>query len=172
MPQTMAATSQGARIIGATFVRRADAELAAEALEAIGISPINIQIVVQLNAHSAGKIYAELLADRGFSAEMAEYYGRLIRKGRTLVAVYDVVEAGPVIDILDEFRAKYNPDGSRHVRDDVIGMTTGALVGAAACGAAGAAVSGPVGAALGAAAGAMLGGGSGTVVGRVSEHRK
>ena len=172
MPQTMITTNQGARIVGATFLDRANAEKAVEALQEIGVSPLDIQVVVQLNTHSAQDLYATLLTDRGFSAEDAHHYDQLIRDGRTLVAVYDVVDAGPVIDVLDEYQAEFNPDGSRNVRDDVVGMTTGAVVGAAALGTLGGAVAGPPGAALGAAAGAVLGGGSGAVVGKAAEHRK
>ncbi len=172
MPQTMATTTQGAQIIGATFLDRANAERAVEALDAIGISPLDIQVVVQLNAHSPQDLYATILADRGFSRDDARRYDRLIRNGRTLVAVYDVVNPGPVIDILDEYHAEFNPDGSRNVRDDVVGMTTGAMVGAAALGTVGGALAGPAGAALGATAGAVLGGSSGAAGGKVVEHRK
>lgn len=172
MPQTIAKTKQGARIIGATFAERENAERAVEALHAIGISPLDVQVVVQLNAHSKQDLYAAILADRGFSRDEARRYERLIREGRTLVAVYDVVNAGPVIDVLDEYHAEFNPDGSRNVREDVVGMTTGAVFGAAALGTFGGALGGPPGAALGAAAGAVLGGGSGAAVGKVAEHRK
>jgi hypothetical protein len=168
----MITTKQGARIIGATFLDRANAEKAVEALQEVGISPLDIQLVVQLNSHSAQDLYATILTDRGFGSEDAQRYDRLIRRGRTLVAVYDVVDPGPVIDILDEYHAEFNPDGSRNIRDDVVGMTTGAVVGAAALGTVGGAVAGPAGAALGAAAGAVLGGGSGAAVGKVAEHRK
>jgi hypothetical protein len=172
MPQTMITTNQGARIIGATFMDRANAEKAVEALQEIGVSPLDIQVVVQLNTHSAQDLYATILSDRGFSRDDARRYDKLIRDGRTLVAVYDVVDPGPVIDVLDEYQAEFNPDGSRNVRDDVVGMTTGAVVGAAAFGTLGGAVAGPPGAALGAAAGAVLGGGSGAVIGKAAEHRK
>jgi hypothetical protein len=168
----MITTTQGARIIGATFLDRANAEKAVEALQEIGISPLDIQLVVQLNSHSAQDLYATILSDRGFGREDARRYDQLIREGRTLVAVYDVVEPGPVIDVLDEYQAEFNPDGSRNIRDDVVGMTTGAVVGAAALGTVGGAVAGPAGAALGAAAGAVIGGGSGAAVGKVAEHRK
>jgi len=172
MPQTMITTDQGARIIGATFLDRANAERAVEALEEIGISPLDIQVVVQLNTHSAHDLYASILTDRGFNHDDALRYDQLIRDGRTLVAVYDVVDPGPVIDVLDEYHAEFNPDGSRNIREDVVGMTTGAVVGAAALGTLGGAVAGPPGAALGAAAGAVLGGGSGAAVGKAAEHRK
>jgi len=172
MPQTMITTNQGAQIIGATFLDRANAEKAVEALEELGISPLDIQVLVQLNAHSTRDLYATILTERGFEREEARNYDRLIREGRTLVAIYDVIDPGPVIDILDEYQAEFNPDGSRNIRDDVVGMTTGAVVGAVALGTVGGAVAGPAGAALGAAAGAVLGGGSGAAAGKASEHRK
>jgi hypothetical protein len=117
-------------------------------------------------------LYTDILSDRGFTHDQAEHYDELIRQGRTLVAVYDIVDPAPVIDVLDEFQAEFNPDGSRNIREDVVGMTTGAVVGAAALGSVGGAVAGPAGAALGAAAGAVLGGGSGAAVGKAAEHRK
>jgi len=172
MPQTLITTSQGARIIGATFRDRSHAEKAVEALQELGISPLDIQVVVQLNSQSAQDLYASILTDRGFNRDDARRYDELIREGRTLVAVYDVTDPAPVIDILDEYQAEFNPDGSRNIRDDVVGMTTGAVFGAAALGVVGGAVAGPPGAALGAAAGAVLGGGSGAAVGKVAEHRK
>jgi hypothetical protein len=168
----MITTNRGARIIGATFLDRANAEKAVEALQEIGISLLDIQVVVQLNTHSAQDLYATILTDRGFNRDDALNYERLIRDGRTLVAVYDVIDPGPVIDVLDEYHAELNPDGSRNIRDDVIGMTTGVVLGAAALGTLGGAVAGPPGAAIGAAAGAVLGGGSGAVAGKAAEHRK
>jgi hypothetical protein len=172
MPQTIATTKQGARIIGATFADRANASRAVEALEELGVSPVNIQVVTQLNAQAVKDLYTDILSDRGFTHDQAEHYDELIRQGRTLVAVYDIVDPAPVIDVLDEFQAEFNPDGSRNIREDVVGMTTGAVVGAAALGSVGGAVAGPAGAALGAAAGAVLGGGSGAAVGKAAEHRK
>ena len=77
-----------------------------------------------------------------------------------------------MIDVFDKYKAEYNPNGSRNLRDDVLAMTTGALVGAAAGGAVGALVGGPAGSAAGAAAGALVGGGSGAAIGKDSEHNK
>ncbi len=88
------------------------------------------------------------------------------------MVVHNVIDPARVIDIFDRYKAEYNPDGSRNLRDDVLGMTTGAAVGAAALGAAGAVVAGPLGAAAGVAAGAVLGGGVGAAAGKAAEHRK
>jgi hypothetical protein len=172
MPQTIAKTSQGAQIIGGIFKDRANADRAVDALQELGISPIDIQMIVQLSARAVKDIYKDLLSERGVSETQAKYYDRLIRQGRVMVAVYDVVDPAPVIDILDEFQAEFNPDGSRNLRDDVLGMTTGAVMGAAAFGALGGVVAGPAGAAVGAAAGGVLGGGSGASVGEAAEHKK
>jgi hypothetical protein len=172
MPQTIATTEEGSQIIGATFSDRANAENAIEALRSLGIPPADIQMIVQLNADFVSDIYRDLLSEHGVSDSQATYYDNLIRQGRVMVAVYDVIDPAPIIDILDEFHAEFNPDGSRNLREDVLGMTTGAVVGAAALGIIGSAVGGPAGAAVGAAAGAVLGGGSGAAVGKAVEHGK
>jgi hypothetical protein len=88
------------------------------------------------------------------------------------VAVFEVTDPVPVIDIFDKYKAEYNPNGSRNLREDVLGMTAGAVVGAVALGAVGAVVGGPVGAAAGLATGAVVGGGSGAAAGKAIEHRK
>jgi hypothetical protein len=168
----MALTSQGSQIIGATFSDRNHAEQAVEALQELGISPLDIQVVVQLNSNTVKDIYADILSDRGFSGSQARHYDQLIRQGKVLVAVYGVADPAPVIDVFDDFQAEFNPDGSRNLRDDVLGMTTGAVVGAAALGTVIGVVAGPVGAALGAAAGAVIGGGSGAAMGKAVEHQK
>ena len=71
------------------------------------------------------------------------------------MVVYDVTDPSPIIDVFDEYKAQYNPNGSRNLREDVLGMTAGTIVGAAALGAVGALVGGPLGAAVGGAAGAV-----------------
>jgi hypothetical protein len=110
--------------------------------------------------------------DRGFSKSQADYYDTVIRDGKVLVAVYGVTDPAPVIDIFDKFNAEYNPNGSRNVREDVVGLTAGAVVGAAALGAVGAVVGGPLGAAVGGVVGAVVGGGSGAAAGKAVEHSK
>ncbi len=96
----------------------------------------------------------------------------MLREGKVLVVVYEVTDPAPVIDIFDKFKAEYNPNGSRNLREDVLGMTAGAVVGAAALGAAGAVVGGPAGAAAGGVVGAIVGGGSGAAAGKAVEHKK
>ena len=63
---------------------------------------------------------------------------------KTLVAVHNVTDPTPVIEVFDDHKAEYNPDGSRNLRDDVAGMTVGAVAGAVAGGVAGTAIAGPL----------------------------
>ena len=171
MPQTIDKTFNG-QIIGGIFSNQEDADQAVEAFEDLDIAPDNIEIIVELDGKQTEDVYTDLLSDRGFSESQALYYDKVIREGKFLVAVYEVTDPAPIIDIFDEYKAEYNPNGSRNLRDDVAGMTVGAAVGAAAGGVAGAVMGGPVGAAAGAAAGAVVGGGSGAAAGKAIEHRK
>jgi len=127
---------------------------------------------VQLNDKQTDTVYTDILTDRGFADSQARFYDKAVRNGKILVVAYNVDDASEVIDIFDKYKAEYNPNGSRNVREDVVGMTTGAVVGAAAGGVAGAVLGGPVGAAAGAAAGAVVGGGGGAAAGKAAEHRK
>jgi hypothetical protein len=170
MPQTIAKTFHG-QIIAGTFSNRDDAELAIEAFRDFGVFPSDIQVLPLADEKEGKNVYAQILADRGFSQPQALYYDQLIRDGKIMVAIHSVTNPGPIIDIFNKFYAEFNPNGSRNVRDDVIGLTTGVAAGAAAGGAAGMSA-GPVGAAVGAAAGAILGGGVGIAVGKFAEHKK
>lgn len=171
MPKTIDKTYNG-QIIGGIFLNQEDADQAVEALEDLNISSDDIEIIVELDEKQTEDAYTELLSDRGFSESQATYYDEVIREGKILVVVYDVTDPAPVIDIFDKYKAEYNPNGSRNLREDVLGMTAGAVVGAAALGAVGAVVGGPVGAAAGGVAGAVIGGGSGAAAGKAVEHRK
>jgi hypothetical protein len=171
MPKTIDKTFRG-QIIGGIFANEDNAEKAVEAFGKLEISPENIEIIAQLEGVQAEYGYPDLLSARGFSESQAIYHGEAIRTGKVLVVVSEVNDPAPVIDIFDKFKAKYNPNGSRNLRDDVAVMTVGAAVGAAAGGVAGAAIGGPVGTAAGVAAGAIVGGGSGAAVGKAVEHKK
>jgi hypothetical protein len=171
MPKTIDKTYEG-QIIGGIFANEVNAEKAVEAFEELEISPDDIEIIVQLEGEQAKEVYIDILSDRGFSESQALYYDKVIREGKVLVVVSEVTDPAPVIDIFDKYKAEYNPNGSRNLRDDVAGMTVGAAVGAAAGGVAGAVLGGPVGAAAGVAAGAVVGGGSGAAVGKAVEHKK
>jgi len=171
MPKTIEKTYEG-QIIGGIFANEDDAEKAVEAFEELNVSSDDIEVIVQLEGDQTKDVYTDILSDRGFSESQALYYDQVIRAGKVLVVVSEVNDPAPIIDIFDKFKAEYNPNGSRNLRDDVAGMTIGAAVGAAAGGIAGAVIGGPVGAAAGVAAGAVVGGGSGAAVGKAAEHKK
>ena len=171
MPQTLDRTFHG-QIIAGMFTSRENANKAALAFDEIQIPAQNVQVLVPLGNEHAKDVYTKILAERGVTEAHARFYDQAIRDGKIMVVVYEVLEPAPVIDIFDRFQAEYNPDGSRNLRQDVIGMTTGAIVGAAALGAAGAIVAGPVGAVAGGAAGAVVGAGSGAAAGKAAEHSK
>lgn len=171
MPETI--SKQGNRqIIGGVFLRREDADAAVKALRDLPVADQDIQVVVMLDGKQAERAYTDALVGRGIAESQALYYDRAIREGKILVAVHNVTEPGPVIDVLDSNGAQHNPDGSRNLRDDVAGMTLGAAAGAVAGGVAGAVVAGPLGGAVGAAAGAVVGGGAGAAAGKAAEHHK
>jgi len=172
MPQTISKDSEG-QIIGGVFSSRENADKAIEAFEELGVPPGNIQVVVHVDENQQNEsTYADMLSERGFSDSQADYYNKAVWEGKTLVAVYGVVDPDPVVDIFDQYKAEYNPNGGRNLREDVLGMTAGAVIGAAAGGVAGAVLGGPVGAAAGVAAGAVVGGGSGAAAGKAAEHSK
>jgi hypothetical protein len=171
MPQTIDKTFHG-QIIGGIFSTRENADQAVKAFEDLDISPENIQVLLQLDEGKTIDAYMRILSDRGFSKSQARYYDKLVCEGKILVTVDEVIDPAPIIDIFDKYEAEYNPNGSRNLREDVLGMTTGAIVGAAAFGAVGALLGGPAGAAVGAVAGAVVGGGSGAAAGKAAEHGK
>ncbi len=171
MPKTLDKTNAG-QIIGGIFANEDNAEKAVKAFEKLGISPDDIEIIVQLKGDQAENVYIDLLSDRGFSEYQAIYYGNELREGKVLVVVFEVTDPASIIDIFDKYKAEYNPNGSRNLREDVAGMTVGAAVGATAGGVAGAVIGGPVGAAVGIAAGAVAGGGAGAAAGKAAEHNK
>src|ERR1700722_5422527 len=171
MPQTIDKTFHG-QIIGGIFSNRENADQAVKAFGDLDISPENIQMLLQLDEEKTIDAYVHILSDRGFSESQARYYDKLVREGKILVTVDEVIDPAPIIDIFDKYEAEYNPNGSRHLREEGLGMTTGAMVGAAAFGAVGVALGGPAGAAAGAVAGAVVGGGSGAAAGKAAEHSK
>jgi hypothetical protein len=171
MPETIKQTDQG-QIIGGIFSDCENAHKAVKAFQDLGIATENLQIVVKVNDDDAEDTYTSLLLGRGFSEPQALYHNKVIREGKVLLAVYEVTDPAPVIDIFDSYGAEYNPDGSRNLRSDVTGMTVGAVIGATAGGVIGGTLGGPVGAVAGAAVGAAVGGGSGAIAGVAIEHKK
>ncbi|HEX4141877.1 MAG TPA: hypothetical protein VHY09_16125 [Candidatus Methylacidiphilales bacterium] len=171
MPETIS-KKDNRQIIGGVFSNRSDADKAVKQLRELPVPDGDIQVVVMLDGEQAERAYTDSLVGRGVTEAQALFYDRAIREGKILVAVHNVTEPGPVIDVLDNNGAQHNPDLSRNMRDDVAGMTVGAAVGAVAGAVAGTAVAGPLGGAAGAAAGAVVGGGAGAAAGKAAEHRK
>jgi hypothetical protein len=171
MPDTISRTNE-LQIIGGAFSNRQDADRAIAAFRNLGVPDSDIQVVVQLEQKQADNIYTDTMVGRGFSRSQAAFYDRAIREGKTLVAVHNVVNPKPIIDVFDQFNSDFNPNGTRNVRQDVFGMTAGAAIGATALGTAGAVVGGPLGAAAGVAAGTVVGGALGAAAGKAVEHNK
>jgi hypothetical protein len=171
MPATITKTDE-TQIIGGVFSDRANADKAIQALRDQGIPDADIQVVILLDDKQSKDAARTALVGRGVSESQALYYDQAVRDGKILVAVHGVTDPAPVIEVFDAYKAEYNPDGSRNLRDDVLGMTTGAVAGAVAGGVAGTVVAGPLGTAVGAAAGAVVGGGAGAAIGKAAEHRK
>jgi hypothetical protein len=171
MAQTIS-KNNNTQIIGGTFSQRENADQALQAFRELGIPEQNLQVVVQLDDRQANRAYTDAMVGRGVAESQAMFYDQAVREGKILVAVHNVVEPKPVIDVFDRYKAEYNPNGSRNLRDDVAGMTVGAAAGVAAGAAIGTAVAGPIGTAAGAVIGAVVGGGAGAAAGKAAEHSK
>ncbi len=109
----------------------------------------------------------------GIDCEKAYRYLDQLLEGRILVTANNVQldQRAIVIDTFNKFGGLINPDGSRNVREDVVGMTTGSAIGAAAGAVIGGITGGPLGSAAGGAAGAVAGGAMGAVAGQAAEHQ-
>jgi rhamnose utilization protein RhaD (predicted bifunctional aldolase and dehydrogenase) len=171
MPQTINKTDDF-QIIAGVFSDREKADQAIIAFQEAGVPAQNIQFVVQPDKQTTAVTYADDFQERGIAERQAAYYDKAVRDGKTFVAVYNVTNPAPIVEIFDRYSAEYNPDGSRNVRQDVAGMTAGAGAGAVVGAAVGLVAGGPVGAAAGAAAGAVIGGGTGAAAGKGIEHNK
>jgi hypothetical protein len=171
MPETISKVDNR-QIIGGVFSNRNNANKAIQAFRDLGVVEPDIQVVVTLNDKQAKEAYTDALVGRGFVESQALFYEKAIREGKILVAVHNVTDPARIIEVFDDNKAEYNPDGSRNLRQDVAGLTVGAAAGAVAGGVAGAVVAGPLGGAAGAAAGALVGGGAGAAAGKATEHRK
>lgn len=171
MPKTISKTDNH-QIIGGLFSDRNNANKAVQAFRDLGIPEQDIQVVVMLDNQQAKDAFNDAFVGRGIAESQASFYEKAVRDGKILVAVHDVTDPAPVIEVFDAYQAEFNPDGSRNLREDVMGLTAGAAAGAVAGGVAGTAVAGPIGTAVGAAAGAVVGGGAGAAIGKATEHRK
>ena len=171
MPQTINQTGD-LQIIAGVFSDPKNADKATTAFQQLGVLSQDIQILFQPDKNSTGKVYTTELRGRGISETHARYYDEAIRNGKTFLAVHNVTDPTPIIEVFDRFGAEYNPDGSRNVRQDVTGLTAGTGAGAVIGAGVGLVTGGPIGAAVGAAAGAVLGGGAGAAAGKAVEHNK
>ena len=171
MPQTINKTADF-QIIAGVFADRKNADKATVAFKEAGVPAENIQVLFQPDKSGTSQTYVPELQQRDITETQALYYDKAIRSGKVFVAVHNVIDPKPIVEIFDRFGAEYNPDGSRNVRQDVAGMTAGAGAGAVVGAATGLVTGGPVGAAVGAAAGAIIGGGVGAAAGKGVEHHK
>jgi len=171
MPETIS-QRDNIQIIGGVFSNRKNADKAIQALRELGIPEQDIQVVVKLTDEQAEEAFNDSLVGRGVAESQALFYDKAVRNGKILVAVHNVTDPASVIEVFDQNQAEYNPDGSRNLRQDVVGLTAGAAAGAIAGGIAGTVAGGPLGGAVGAAAGAVVGGGAGAAAGKATEHRK
>jgi hypothetical protein len=171
MPQTINKTAD-LQIIAGVFSDREKADKAIAAFQEAGVPAQNIQFVFQPDKLATTSTYVDDFQERGIAERQSVYYDKAISDGKLFVAIYNVTDPAPIVEIFDRFGAEYNPDGSRNVRQDVAGMTAGAGAGAVIGAAAGLVAGGPIGAAAGAAAGAVLGGGAGAAAGKGIEHNK
>ncbi|MES2309464.1 MAG: glycine zipper domain-containing protein [Verrucomicrobiota bacterium] len=158
----MAQTSQnyvGKKIVGGVFKNYDDANDAVAELLKQGYSNHEIGVLFQTESNESQASRREALHSVGYDHWDQVYLDKEIEAGRTLVSVTNVSpdKTGDVVQILNRFGSHYNPDGSRNVRDDVVGMTTGAAIGAAA-----GVFTGPIGMAIGALTGAAIGAFAGT----------
>jgi hypothetical protein len=158
---TSTKTMNNRKIVGALFDDYHDANRAVDQLVREGFPIGNIALLIQTEGHPSKQDRRRALEAVGYNTADRTYFEKAVEEGKTLVSVtnLDQEESGEVISILNENGAHYDPDGSRNIRDDVVGMTAGAAVGAAA-----GAFVGPVGAAIGALAGGAIGAAIGTQI--------
>lgn len=149
------------RQVGALFTNPDDAERAVKDLLAEGFSRNDIFVSTQQYLKDVPEVRQQALREGGYVEEDVLYFDKELAEGKTLVSVSHVrdEQCGAVIHILNKNGSHYDPDGTRNVRDDVVGMTTGAVIGAAM----GALLGGPIGAAVGEVGGGIIGGALGTV---------
>lgn len=175
MPETTQ-NQDGLYTIRGVFSDRQNAERAISAFQALGLPERDIRMTAQLEEIQREGRSEQLVPGSNDKAldgnPPAAHYDKVIRVGKTMIALHNVVDPKPVIDVFDQTGSDLNPDGSRNVRQDVFGMTAGAAITATALGTAGAVVAGPAGVVAGASAGTVVGGALGAAVGKVIEHNK
>ncbi len=108
MPKTMGKRTNN-RIIGGAFSSRKAADKAIAAFRAWGVPEKDIQV------------------SQALSYEKSTHAA--LRRGNILVTIHHVRDPASMIEIFDQCEAGYNPNGSRNVRQDVVGMTAGMAAG-------------------------------------------
>ena len=106
------------QMIGGIFTNRDDADGAIGALEELEVSSDDIEEFVQLDHTQSKEAHNEILSEGGLSKSQAIYYDKLVREGNILLVVYNVTDPSPAIDVFDEYKEQYNPNGSRNLRED------------------------------------------------------
>lgn len=149
-------------MVAALFKSNDDANKAIQELTEEGYYKENISLTLKLDEEDKKKARKEALKAKGFEDPDTLYLLKAVEEGDSLVTVLHVTEkqTGEVVKIFNENGSHYNPDGDRNIRQDVVGMSAGAVVG----GVVGALIAGPVGAAAGTAVGASIGGAVGDKV--------
>lgn len=170
MAETIQKTPVG-DLIGAVFEDRESAQKAALEITDHNIRDITVHEPLGKNEDGAESLRRLTLL--GVNRDKAHRLLEQLLQGKTLVTVNHVLpeQRAVVIDTFNRYGAHLNPDGSRNLREDVIGMTTGTAIGAAAGAVVGGIAAGPAGAAAGGAAGALAGGAAGAAAGKAAEHQ-
>lgn len=169
MPQTISKNEDTqTQVIAGAFSDPNKASEVVQEFRKLGYLGNNLQIF----SKDVSEPHYVVVMDEVVAISQRVYYAQAIEDGKTVVVVSGVMDPQPVIDLFDRYGAEYNPDGSRNLRDDVAGMTLGAVVGAVALGAVGGLVAGPIGLAAGIPAGALAGGAAGAAAGTSAEHKK
>ena len=100
-------------LIGGIFSNPKNAKKTVKALLDLGVPDQDILAVVMLTDEQAieaytDKAFTDVLASRGFAEAQAAFYDKAIQIGRVLVAVQNVRDQMPVIDVFDDNRAEYH----------------------------------------------------------------
>src|ERR1700722_14533765 len=100
MPQTINKTAD-LQIIAGVFSNREDADKATMAFQELGVPRQNIQVLVQPDKDATTKVYSNELKGRGFAESQARYYDEAIQNGKIFVAVHNVTDPGPIVEVFD-----------------------------------------------------------------------
>src|SRR6201992_4379007 len=98
MPQTINKTADS-QIIAGVFSDREKADKAIVAFQEAGVPSQNIQFIVQPEKQTNATTYVDDFQGRGIAERQAAYYDKAIRDGKLFVAVYNVIDPAPVVEI-------------------------------------------------------------------------